>query len=386
MNWNDPVELRALRDQWNLRPDVHYLNHGSFGPAPRCVIEARCDWFQRLQSDPVDFLTRQAEPALVEARRRLGRFVGAAHDDLVFVDNATMAMNIVAANTPLAPGDEVLINDHEYGAVLRIWERKCAQCQARLVVQPVPWPLHSSAEVVEAIMAGASPRTRLLVFSHVTSPTAVIMPAEALCRRARQLGIPVCIDGPHAVAMIPLDIAGLDCDYYAASCHKWLSAPFGAGFLYVHPRHQGRIEPIVTSWGTPPGRPHRWNDEFTWAGTRDPSAFLAVPAAIDFLESRGMAEFRGHTHALAQLARQRISALTGLAPLVPDSPQWYGSMIALPLPDGEAPPLQCALWERYAIEIPVIAWHGRRLIRPSCHLYTQPEELEQLAAALAKLL
>jgi isopenicillin-N epimerase len=235
-------------------------------------------------------------------------------------------------------------------------------------------------------MAGASPRTRLLVFSHVTSPTAIIMPAEAICQRARQLGIPVCVDGPHAVAMIPLDIAGLDCDYYAASCHKWLSAPFGAGFLYVHPRQQTRIEPIVTSWGTPPGRCHRWNDEFTWAGTRDPSAFLAVPAAIDFLESLGMAEFRGHTHALAQQAGQRIGELTGLDPLVPDSRQWYGSMIALPLPDGEAPPLQCALWERYSVEIPVIAWHGRRLIRPSCHLYTQPEELEQLAAALARLL
>jgi isopenicillin-N epimerase len=387
MNWNDPNDIRALRDQWCLRPGVRYLNHGSFGPAPRCVIEARAEWFRRLESEPVDFLTREAEPALDHARRRLGRFVAATADDLVFVDNATMAMNVVAANTPLEPGEEVLINDHEYGAVLRIWQRKCARCGARLVVQPIPCPVRSSEEVVAAFLAGASPRTRLLVVSHVTSPTAVVMPVAAICRQARALGIPVAIDGPHAVAMRPLDIAGLDCDYYAASCHKWLCAPFGAGFLYVHPRHQGRIEPLVTSWGTPPwGGPKRWIDEFTWAGTRDPSAFLAVPAAIDFLEALGIEEFRRHTHALAQLARQRISALTGLEPLVPDSPAWYGSMIALPLPAGDAAGLQKALWERFAIEIPLVAWQGRRLIRPSCHLYTQPEEIERLAAALAELL
>jgi isopenicillin-N epimerase len=213
------------------------------------------------------------------------------------------------------------------------------------------------------------------------------MPVEAICRQARALGIPVAIDGPHAVAMRPLDIAALGCDYYAASCHKWLCAPFGAGFLYVHPRNQARIEPLVTSWGTTArGGPKRWIDEFTWAGTRDPSAFLAVPAAIDFLESLGIAEFRAHTHALAQLARQQIVALTGLEPLVPDSPDWYGSMIALPLPAGDAPALQRALWERCAIEIPLVTWQGRRLIRPSCHLYTQPEQIDGLARALAALL
>ena len=387
MNWTDPAAIRALGEQWCLRPGVHYLNHGSFGPAPRCVIEAHHEWFQRLQSEPMDFLTRQAEPALDEARRRLGRFVGAPADDLVFVDNATMAMNVVAANIRLEPGDEVLTNDHEYGAVLRIWERKCSRCGAKLVVQPIPCPVRSSEDVVAAILAGARPRTRLLVVSHVTSPTAIVMPVEAICRQARALGIPVAIDGPHAVAMRPLDIVGLDCDYYAASCHKWLCAPFGAGFLYVHPRNQRQIEPLVMSWGTTPwGGTKRWIDEFTWAGTRDPAAFLAVPAAIDFLESLGIEGFREHTHALAQRARQRIVALTGLEPLVPDSLDWYGSMIALPLSAGDGPALQKALWEKYAIEIPVVAWQGRRLIRPSCHLYTQPEEIEGLAAALAELL
>jgi isopenicillin-N epimerase len=294
---------------------------------------------------------------------------------------------VVAASTTLEPGDEVLINDHEYGAVLRIWQRKCRRCGARLVVQPLPVPVASADEVVETLLAGVTRRTRLLVISHVTSPTAIVLPVEAICRRARELGVRVCIDGPHALAMLPVDISRLDCDYYTASCHKWLCAPFGSGLLVANPRVQSTLEPAVVSWGRfPPGRLPSWRDEFTWTGTRDPSAFLAVPAAVEFLESVGWEAFRGRTHFLARLARQKISQLTGLKPLVPDSPQWYGSMIALPLPDGEPDPLQKALWEQYNIEVPIVEWHRQRLVRVSCHLYTRRQDVDRLVEALSQLL
>jgi isopenicillin-N epimerase len=383
----------GVASQWSFPAGTTYLNHGSFGPSPRCVQEAREELQRRLEAQPMDFFLRQLPPLLIAARARLAAFVGAAADDLVFVDNATVGMNVVAASVALCPGDEVLLNDHEYGAVLRIWERRCQDAGAKVVVQRLPQPVHTADELADAIFAGASDRTRLLVFSHVTSPTAVILPAAVICRRARAAGIAVCIDGPHAVAMLPLDVASLDCDFYAASCHKWLSAPFGSGVLYVHPRRQAAVRPAIVSWGrTLEGDSPSWRDEFHWLGTRDTTAWLAVPAAIDFLEGVGLNEFRRETHELARYARERIGELTAevaagraagdLEPLTPDEPVWYGSMAAMPLPPGEAEPLMRALWERHGIEVPIIDWSGRRLIRVSCHVYNTRADVDRLVGAL----
>ncbi len=337
----------------------------------------------------MDFFLRQLPPLFITARARLADFVGAGADDLVFVDNATVGMNVVAASVELRPGDEVLLNDHEYGAVTRLWEHKCRAAGAKAVIQRLPQPLRTTDELVDSIFAAATDRTRLLVFSHITSPTAVIFPAAEICRRARARGIPTCIDGPHAVAMLPLNLGALDCDYYTASCHKWLSAPFGSGFLYVHPRRQATVGPAIVSWGrTLEGDSPGWRDEFHWLGTRDTTAWLSVPAAIDFLEGVGLDEFRRDTHETARYARQRISDLTAgrsardLEPLVPDDPAWYGSMAAMPLPPGEAEPLMRVLWAKHGIEVPIIDWSGRRLIRVSCHLYNSRADVDRLVEGL----
>jgi isopenicillin-N epimerase len=242
-------------------------------------------------------------------------------------------------------------------------------------------------QIACALFARVTPRTRLLVVSHVTSPTALIFPVEELCREARRRELAVCVDGPHALAMLPVDLAALDCDYYTASCHKWLAAPIGAGFLYVHPGRQAHAQPPIMSWGRPaPGAAASWRDEFTWSGTRDPSAFLSVPRAIEFLEEVGLETFRQHGHALASYARQRIGELTGLEPLSPDSADWFGTMAALPLPPGEAEGLHQRLRHEYGLEVPVYDWQGRRLIRASCHLYNSADQIDRLAAALRELL
>lgn len=393
------------RELWSLQPGVTYLNHGSFGPSPKTVVAARNDWMQRLESEPMDFFVRQLEGHLDAARQRLGEFVGTSGDNLVFVDNATFGMNIVARNFPLESGDEVLANDHEYGAVLRIWRHACQCRNAQLVVQRLPQQLASADEVVETLFAGVTPRTKLVVVSHVTSPTAVVLPLQKICRRAKELGLPVCVDGPHAPAAIPVEIDRLGCDFYMASCHKWMCGPFGSGFLYVHPRRQRSLEPSVISWGRSlSGRPAAWQDEFVWSGTRDYSAFLAVPAAIEFLEqgawrenagtadsrdANGINRFREWSHHLARYAREQIVGLTGLEPIIPDSTEWYGSMIALPLPEtveepreGHMHPLQTRLWEKHRIEVPIINWRGRRWIRVSCHLYNDQNDIDRLVAAL----
>lgn len=364
-----------------------YLNHGSFGFAPRAVCDARRAWQAEQEAEPMDFLARRLEGRLAEVRARLGRFVGAPPDDLALVENATAAMNVVVASTPLAAGDEVLLTDHEYGAVTRMWRRACAQSGARLVVAELPLPMNSAGEVVEAVFARATSRTRILVASHVTSPTAIVLPIAELCDEARRRGICIAVDGPHAPAMRPLDIAQLAPDYYCASCHKWLCAPIGTGFLYVHPRRAAEVRPPLLSWGRlEPALPGRWSDEFVWLGTRDPSGYLAIPAAIDFMESQGLEAFRRTTHELARYARTQLEALGGRAALVPESPEWYGSMIAAPLSPGPGRPLQDALWREHAIEVPLVEWGGMRLVRVSCHLYNDHEQIDRLVAALERLL
>ncbi|MGC1274438.1 MAG: aminotransferase class V-fold PLP-dependent enzyme [Planctomycetaceae bacterium] len=385
----------AIREAWALRPGVAYLNHGSFGPSPTCVIESREAWSRRLEAQPMDFFVRTMDDDLDAAAEALGRFVGAAGRDLVFLPNATVAMNLVAANVRLRPGDEVLATNHEYGAVLRIWREACRAAGAELVVRRLPERLDTDDVIAETLLAGITDRTRLIVVSHVTSPTAAILPVHLICEGAKRRGVPVCIDGPHAPAMVDVNIGRLACDYYCASLHKWLSAPFGSGFLYVSRKHQQAFRPIVTSWGgSLSGRAASWKDEFTWSGTHDPAPYLAVPAAIEFLEAVGVDRFRDRMHALAKLARDRIVALTGLQPFVADSPQRYGSMISLPLPPldgfegghGRIDPLQSALWHEHGIEVPVAHWGGRRLLRVSCHLYNTPDDVDRLTTAVGRLL
>lgn len=371
---------------WKLEPGVTYLNHGSFGPPPEGVRQARATWQERLDRQPMDFFVRQLEPALLAARDKLAAFVGCAASDLIFVENATVGMNVVADSFALRSGDQVLLNDHEYGAVQRIWKRACDAAGAELVVATLPLPVTSADQVVDALLARATDRTRLLVVSHITSPTAITLPVAEICQAARGRGIAICIDGPHAVAQVPLVIEDLGCDFYTASCHKWLSAPFGSGFLYVAPRWQARIRPPVLSWGRLlPNRPATWSEEFLWSGTRDPSAELAIPAAIDFLNSFGLERFRTETHALAQYARQRLVDQFQRPPILPDDARWYASMAHVPLPPGEAVGLQRALWDRFQIEVPIVDFGGHRYVRVSCHLYNTRAQIDLLCRALKEL-
>lgn len=411
MTETSSTEPSPWRSLWNLPDDVAYLNHGSFGPSPIVVQESYERWTQQLEQQPMKFFLREMEPALEESLAVLASFVGTSRGNLVFVDNATFGMNIVAASTRLDKDDEVLVNDHEYGAVTRLWRRTCQQAGARLVTCELPTSELNDVSIVESIFARVTSRTKLIVVSHVTSPTALVMPVEEICRRAKEFGIPVCIDGPHAVAMQPLNLRKLDCEFYTASCHKWLSAPFGSGFLYVAPRQQKRIQPAVISWGgSIGGRQPGWKDEFNWLGTRNPAAFLATADAIRFLESTispekypqlenpnpakphtMLDEFQRRSQQLTQLATNELRRTIDARPLIHERSLRNHSMVSIVLPAelfptessigkaGHTHPLQNWLWQQHQIEIPIVAWGDQLLIRVSAHLYNSAAEYLNLA-------
>lgn len=429
MNDHSATTVRAderspWRHLWNLPEDVSYLNHGSFGPSPIAVQESYERWTRQLEQQPMNFFIREMESAFEESLSVLADFVGTGRGNLIFADNATFGMNIVAASTRLDTDDEVLTNDHEYGAVTRLWRRTCQQAKARLVNCEFASPFTDHTSIVEQLFARVTRRTKLIVVSHVTSPTALVMPVEEISRRAKELGIPVCIDGPHAVAMLPLNLRKLDCDFYTASCHKWLSAPFGSGFLYVSPRQQKYIKPAIVSWGgSIGGRQPSWKDEFNWLGTRNPAAFLATADAVRFLKSSVssfgktaanrpavpnvgaaesgsdktlLGEFRRSSSTLINRAVAELGRKVGTKPLVENAELRSETMISLVLPEdsfpraisvskaGQRHPLQDWLWSDHQIETPIISWNDHLMIRLSAHLYNASGEYSRLADAICE--
>ncbi len=384
--------MSNLKELWSIDPNVTYLNHGSFGPSPIDVQEARAEWTRQLEAQPMEFFCQRMETELNKAATRLGEFIGTKAGNLLLVDNATVGMNIAATAFDLKPDDEVLLTDHEYGAVQRIWKRKCQAAGAWVVTAELPCPLESAAGIVEAIMNRVTDKTRAIVVSHVTSQTAAILPVKDICKAARAREIPVVIDGPHAVAMLPLNVKDIGCDFYTASCHKWLCGPFGSGFLYAHTRQQPKLRPVHTSWGgSIAGHDKSWKDDFNWIGTRDPAPLLSIPTAINFMERVGLEQFRQHGYSLVRSALHRAIEEFGASALLPDSPEWYGPMvtISIPKPDGWEPAthgkidvLQLKLRDEHKIEVPVFSWNGHRCLRVSAHLYNSGEDIDRLFEAI----
>jgi isopenicillin-N epimerase len=377
-----------MRDLFLLDPDVIFLNHGSFGACPHPVFAEYQRWQRELERQPVEFLGRRFNDLMREARSALGGYLGADADDLVYVTNATVGLNIVARSLDLQPGDEVVSTDHEYGALDRTWRFLCAKHSAKVIRQPVSVPIRSAEEVIEAIWSGVTDRTRVLFISHITSPTAIIFPIAPLIDRARERGIITIVDGAHAPGQIDLNLRDLGADFYSGNLHKWLMSPKGSAFLYARKEMQHLVEPLVISWGWQAEKPSasKFVDEQEWTGTRDIAAFLSVPAAIQFQHDHDWPRVRRACHELVRYAREQVSNLFSLPPLTPDDEQWFAQMSALPLPACDLDALKRRLYDEYRIEIPVIRWNDRCFVRISIQGYNTRADVDQLAAALRALL
>jgi isopenicillin-N epimerase len=374
------AKLRAL---FLLDPEVVHLNHGAFGACPRPVFATYQGWQRQLEHHPTAVLSQRYDALLDGARARLAAYLNCPSKDVVFVPNSTTGLNAVARSLRLEPRDEVLATNHEYDAMDLLWSHVCAEAGARYVGRPLPLPASDRAELVERIWSAVTPRTRVIFLSHITSKTALILPVAEICRRARAAGIMTVIDGAHGPGQLELDLGALGPDVYAASCHKWLCAPRGSGFLYVRPEAQHLVQAPVLSHGSKRGSD--FVERNRWQGTRDPSAFLAVPAAIEFQEANDWSSVRSGCHDLARAARSSVSGLFGLAPLTPDAPEWFAQMVSAQLPPCDPEEIRERLFSEYRIDAPVRERNGLHVIRLSFQGYNTADDLERLLGALHAL-
>ena len=350
-----------------------------------------------MEAEPVRFLSRELDDRLDAARAALATFVGADAEDLAFVTNATSGVNAVLRSVALDAGDELLTTDHAYNACKNALEYVASRAGARVVIVTLPFPVSSPDAIVDAVMARVTPRTRLALLDHVTSPTALVLPIERLIAELSRRGVETLVDGAHAPGMLPLDLRTLGATYYTGNCHKWLCAPKGSAFLWVRGDLRTDVRPLTISHGATAWRPgrERFRLEFDWTGTSDPTAWLTVPTAIDYVGSLlpgGWPAIMARNHALALEARRLLCDVAGTAPPCPEA--MVGSLASVILPNGATSdvfwrnpdPLQARLFDGWGIEVPVMSFPAapRRLIRISAQLYNERAHYERLAEALRK--
>jgi isopenicillin-N epimerase len=384
-----PSPLRQdLRSQWMLRPGLTFLNHGSFGAVPRQVFDVQTEWRARIEAEPIEMLGRRSAELIDEAKIPVGKMFGMKPADFGFVTNATEAANAVLRSLNLRPGDELLTTDHVYHAIRQTMKLTARRAGATVREVAIPLPVTSAEQIRDAVLNAISPSTRLLVIDHVTSPTGLVFPLEAIIKGCRERGVEVLADGAHTPGMLPLDVEKIGATYYVANLHKWVCAPKGSAFVWVSPDRQADVHPTVIS--------HHLDDgfarEFSWQGTRDISSWLTVPTAIAFMADLGWDAVMEHNHRLAAWAHQMLIDRWNVKPLSPVDGALLGSLATVSLPAALAQldskqqqALQQRLFNEFQIEVPLVGWNGRSMLRVACQVYNTPAEYDRLAAVILNL-
>ncbi len=378
---------KGLRPLWHLAPDARFLNHGSFGACPREVLAEQERFRLEMEAQPDLFFREGIAPGegatpLRDAAARLAAFVGAAPESVAFMENATAGVQAVLRSLPLAPGDEILVTDHTYNAVRLMAQARCAETGARVRVVTLPIPI-SSDEIVARFRDALTPEVRLAILDHITSPTALRLPVDRLIPELRRWGARILVDGAHAVGHVPLNLAALGSDWYVSNAHKWLFAPKGTAFLYAAPEVAAVTAPLVVSHFVGLGFPRA----FDYVGTRDYTAWLAIPAALRFFEWLEPPRAGQYRSQLIDRATQLLAALDAHPAGADDLSCAMRSFVLpqrRPAAVGDAEELVRGLWERHRIQAMAVVFGEALLLRVSAQVYVGEEDLEALATAIGE--
>jgi len=394
---NDDV-YKKLKSHWGLDSDCVFLNHGSFGATPHRVLEEQSVLRRRMESQPIRFFERELPGLHDEAKSRVGAFLGAKGRDIAFVSNASSGVNTVLRSLNFAPADEILVTEFAYGACRNAVDFVAARSGASVRVAPTPFPGSSKDALKSGIFDSVGKNTRLALLDHVTSPTGLVFPLAEIVSELEGMGVDVLVDGAHAPGMVPLNIEELGASYYVGNLHKWVCAPKGAAILHVRGDRQDAIRPLVISHGATfmDAERTRFELEFEWQGTDDPTAFLCAPAALDFMGGI----MPGGWPELMESNREKV--LKGRSLLCdaleidePADSSLIGSLAAISLPQGfggfdnslgGALHLHNSLYMDDTIEVPVIFWPGQKslMVRISAQAYNVSRDYERLAEALIR--
>ncbi len=376
---------QAIRHEWGLDPDFLTINHGSYGATPKVVLAEQERWRRRMEAQPTRFFAREAPGALREAAGVLAKFLGAEAGDIAFVPNATTGANAVLRSMTFAPGDEILHASHVYNAVRNTIAYVAERSGAKVVVAEVPFPRPDKATILRNIERAISKRTRIAVIDHITSPSGMILPIAEIVALCKAANVPILVDGAHGPGQVPLDLPKLGTDWYIGTCHKWLAAPKGCGFLYARADRRADLHPVTISHGYREG----FTVEFDWTGTMDPSAFLSLPAAIAFWQKLGGPELMKHNHNLVAQAGRLLAARLGTE--VGASEDMMGSMASVRLPldlparRAEALKVRAALQEA-KVDSPIHPLANGLWLRLSAYAYNELADYERLATLLPGVL
>ncbi len=377
-----------VRGLWSLDPSIAHLNHGSFGAVPIPVQKAQEELRRKVEANPVKSLARNLTRELDEAREKASNFLGTSPERFVFVPNATTAVTTVLAGPFIKTDDEVLVTDQAYGAVRYAAERVCGERNARLVNGPVPLPTKGPDELVESILSGTTSKTRLAIVDHIASSTGLVFPISKIVKSLQEKGVLVMVDAAHAPGMVDVNLEGLNPDFWTGNFHKWCCSPRGSAGLWVREDHRKEIKPIVSSWYLSEEYP----SSFRWLGTDDYTPYLAVPAALDFMNGLGWERVRQHNKALAQYGRDTVDEATGMDPVMPGLEAMFEAMSLVRLPDGkvrsddDARALQARIANTLGVETAPIAWNGGGYLRLSAQVYNSPSDYDRLAEGIPELL
>lgn len=382
------MQNNNLKSQFLLRSDITYLGFGSFGACPKPIFEDYQKWQLELETEPVQFITVNGLAYLKKSREALSNYINCNAEDVVYTTNPSYAINIIAKSLKLNAGDEVLSTNLEYGAIDRTWNYYCKNAGAKYVRQPIELPLVSKEKFVEQFFAGLTNKTKAIFISQITSTTALIFPVKEICEIAKEKGLLTIVDGAHVPGHIPLDLAELKADVYTGACHKWMCTPKGCSFLYVKKEFQNLFDPLVVSWGYESAYPSdsQFLDYHQAQGTRDFSAFLTVPKAIEFLKENNWEKVSTDCKELARKNLLRFCDLLGSKPLSPVTGEFLGQMCSIQLKTSQPEKLQRHLFEKYKTEIPVMRQADNVFIRYSIQGFNTQQDLDILYNALAEII
>lgn len=382
------MQNHLLTSQFLLNPNITFLNFGSFGACPKPIFKDLQKWQLELETEPVQFIAFKGFEYLKQSREALGKYINCHADDVVYTPSPSYAINIIAKSYKLNPGDEILATNIEYGALDRTWNYYCKKAGAKYVRQPITLPLTTKEKFIEDFFAGLTPKTKAIFISQITSTTALIFPVKEICEIAKAKGLFTIVDGAHVPGHIPLNLAELKADVYTGACHKWMCTPKGCSFLYVKKEFQLLFDPLIISWGYQSATPShsQFLDYNQIQGTRDFTAFLTVPAAIQFLQENNWDKIAADCRELAHKNYQRFCSLLGTQPLCPITDEFLGQMCSMQIKTSEPEKLQRLLYEKYQIEIPVMRQDANVFIRYSIQVFNTQQHLDNLYNALTEII